>query len=105
MIGLCKFFDIVNGIGTDMVVDCLAAEHGLKVTKEELQAAVKRAFLRGLVLEQRQGYGKQEYCLPAEVTAEPNRNITLPGLTTPEFLAELEQGVWDIFDREMQELL
>ena len=105
MIGLCKFFDIVNGIGTDMVVDCLAAEHGLKVTREELQAAVKRAFLRGLVLEQRQGYGKQEYCLPAEVTAQPNRNITLPDLTTPEFLAELETGVWEIFDRDIQELI
>ncbi len=26
MIGLCKFFDIVNGIGTAMVVDCLKAE-------------------------------------------------------------------------------
>ncbi len=105
MIGLCKFFDIVNGIGTDMVVDCLAAEHGLKVTREELQAAVKRAFLRGLALEMRQGYGKEEYCLPAEVTANPNRNITLPVLTTPEFLAELEKRVWEIFDREMQELI
>lgn len=105
MIGLCKFFDIVNGIGTDMVFDCLAAEHGLKVTKEELQAAVKRAFLRGLALEMRQGYGKEEYCLPAEVTANPNHNITLPDLTTPEFLAELEKRVWEIFDREMQELI
>ena len=105
MIGLCKFFDIVNGIGTDMVVDCLAAEHGLKVTREELQAAVKKAFLRGLALEMRQGYGKEEYCLPAEVTANPNHNITLPDLTTPEFLAELEKRVWEIFDREMQELI
>jgi len=105
MIGLCKFFDIVNGIGTDMVVDCLAAEHGLKVTREELQAAVKRAFLRGLVLEMRQGYGKEEFCLPAEVTANPNRNITLPDLTTPEFLVALEKRVWEVFDREMQELI
>jgi len=29
----------------------------------------------------------------------------LPDLTTPEFLAELEKRVWEIFDREMQELI
>jgi aldehyde:ferredoxin oxidoreductase len=74
------------------------------VTREDLQAAVKRAFLRGLALELRQGYSKQEFRLPAEVTKQPNRNITLPALTTPEFLAELEKAVWDIFDRELQEL-
>jgi aldehyde:ferredoxin oxidoreductase len=105
MIGLCKFFDIVNGIGTSMVVDCLKAEHGLEVTQQDLIAAVKRAFLRGLALELRQGYAKDEFCLPAEVTQNPNPNIALPKLTTPEFLAELEKRVWEVFDRELQELL
>ncbi len=105
MIGLCKFFDIVNGIGTSMVVDCIKAEHGLEITQQDLAAAVKRAFLRGLALELRQGYGKDEFCLPAEVTENPNLNITLPKLTTPEFLAELETRVWEVFDRELQELL
>ncbi len=104
MIGLCKFFDIVNGIGTDMVVDCLREECGLEVSKEDLKAAVKRAFLRGLALELRQGYEKKEFCLPAEVTERPNRNIALPDLTTPEFLSALETRVWAIFDRELQKL-
>ncbi len=105
MIGLCKFFDIVKGIGTEMVVDCLKAEHDITVTEEELKASVKRAFLRGLSLEFRQGYGKDEFCLPAEVTKSPNPNITMPRLTTPEFLAELDEKVWSVFEREMKELL
>jgi len=104
MIGLCKFFDIVNGIGTDMVVDCLKAECGLEVTKEDLRAAVKNAFLRGLALELRQGYSKAEFCLPAEVTENPNPHIALPGLTTPEFLNTLAARVWDVFERELREL-
>ena len=104
MIGLCKFFDIVNGIGTAMVVDCLKAEHGIKVTERDLIAAVKRAFLRGLALELRQGYSKDEFCLPAEVTEKPNLNIALPKLTSPQFLAELETRVWQVFDRELQAL-
>ncbi len=105
MIGLCKFFDIVKGIGTAMVVDCLKAEHGVIVTEQELKDAVKRAFLRGMALEFRQGYDKDEFCLPAEVTESPNPNIKMPMLTTPEFLAELNEKVWEVFDREMQELL
>jgi aldehyde:ferredoxin oxidoreductase len=105
MIGLCKFFDIVKGIGTTMVVDCLKAEHGIIVTEQELKDAVKRAFLRGMALEFRQGYEKVEFCLPAEVTESPNPNIKMPMLTTPEFLAELNEKVWEIFDREMRELL
>jgi aldehyde:ferredoxin oxidoreductase len=105
MIGLCKFFDIVKGIGTAMVVDCLKAEHDITVTEQELRDAVKRGFLRGLALEFRQGYAKDEFCLPAEVTENPNPNITMPRLTTPEFLAELNEKVWKVFDRELQELL
>lgn len=105
MIGLCKFFDIVKGIGTAMVVDCLKAEHGITVTELELKAAVKRAFLRGLALELRQGYSREEFCLPSEVTESPNPYITMPRLTTPEFLAELDEKVWEVFDRELQELL
>jgi aldehyde:ferredoxin oxidoreductase len=105
MIGLCKFFDIVPGIGTAMVVDCLKAECGLTVSEQELKDSVKRAFLRGLALEFRQGYSKDEFCLPAEVTESPNPHITMPRLTTPEFLIELEERVWEVFDRELQELL
>ncbi len=104
MIGLCKFFDIAKGICTQMVVDCLKSELGLEVTAEDLAAAVRRAFLRGLALEFRQGYEKEEYTLPAEVFERPNRNIKLPTITSPAFIAELQKRVWEVFEPEMEEL-
>jgi aldehyde:ferredoxin oxidoreductase len=105
MIGLCKFFDITKGIGTQMVVDCLQAELGLAVTAEALAMAVRRAFLRGLALELRQGYTRAEYTLPAEVFASPNRHIKLPRIATPEFFAELHRRVWETFEPELEEFL
>ncbi len=105
MIGLCKFFDITKGICTQMVVDCLKSELNLEVTTENLAAAVRRAFLRGLALELRQGYEKEEYILPAEVWERPNPNIKLPCITSPEFIAELQKRVWDIFEPELDGLL
>ncbi len=105
MIGLCKFFDIANGIGTAMVVDCLKSEFGLEVKEEDLKAAVRRAFLRGLALERRQGYEKNEYVLPAEVVEAPNLHIKVPNITSPEFFSELERKVWEIFEPEMKGLL
>jgi aldehyde:ferredoxin oxidoreductase len=88
-----------------MVIDCLKAELGLEVTAEALAAAVRRAFLRGLALERRQGYTKAEYALPAEVFDSPNPHIKLPRIATPEFFAELESRVWEIFDPELEEFL
>ena len=105
MIGLCKFFDIAKGIGTQMVVDCLQSEFGLEVTAEEIAASVRRAFLRGLVLERRQGYTKEEYTLPAEVFERPNANIQLPHITSLHFFSELEKRVWEVFEPEMVELI
>jgi aldehyde:ferredoxin oxidoreductase len=105
MIGLCKFFDIAKGICTEMVVDCLRSELGLEVTAADLRTAVRRAFLRGLALELRQGYGKEEYALPAEVFENPNGNIKLPRIATPEFLQELSARVWAVFEPELPGLL
>jgi len=105
MIGLCKFFDIAKGIGTQMVVDCLKSEFDLDVSIENIRAAVRRAFLRGLALELRQGYTKAEFCLPAEVSENPNPNIKLPNITSPEFFEKLEKRVWEIFEPELEGLL
>jgi aldehyde:ferredoxin oxidoreductase len=105
MIGLCKFFDIAKGIGTQMVVDCFKSEFDFEVTADEIRAAVRRAFLRGLALELRQGYTKDEYCLPAEVADNPNENIKLPNITSREFFKELEERVWRIFEPELQGIL
>jgi len=105
MIGLCKFFDIANGISTKMVVDCLKSEFNLDVTTADLMVAVRRAFLRGLALERRQGYTKEEYALPSEVFESPNPHIKLPRIATEEFFSELEQRVWSIFGPELEEFL
>ena len=105
MIGLCKFFDIAKGIGTQMVVDCLKSEFDLDVSIDNIRAAVRRSFLRGLALELRQGYSKAEFCLPAEVFENPNPNIKLPNITSPEFIEKLEKRVWEIFEPELEGLL
>lgn len=105
MIGLCKFFDIAKGIGTQMVVDCLKSEFDFVVSAEQIRSAVRRAFLRGLALELRQGYSKAEFRIPAEVIDAPNPHIKLPNITTPEFIEKLEKRVWEIFEPELEGLL
>ena len=105
MIGLCKFFDINNGIGTQMVVDCLRSEFGFVVEGQLIRDAVRRAFLLGLALEFRQGYEKSEFCLPAEVHKNPNGQIELPNITSEQFFAQLEKRVWEIFDPELEGLV
>ncbi len=105
MIGLCKFFDIAKGIGTEMVVDCLKSEFGFDITTDAIRAAVRRAFLRGLALELRQGYAKAEFCIPAEVIDDPNPNIKLPIITSREFIEQLEMRVWEIFEPELEGIL
>jgi aldehyde:ferredoxin oxidoreductase len=105
MIGLCKFFDITKGVGTQMVVDCLKSEFDLDVNTDNIRAAVRRAFLLGLALEFRQGYTKAEFCLPAEVSDNPNQNIKLPKITSPEFIEKLEKRVWEVFEPELDGLL
>ncbi|MDX2480200.1 MAG: aldehyde ferredoxin oxidoreductase C-terminal domain-containing protein [Desulfuromusa sp.] len=105
MIGLCKFFDITQGIGTQMVVDCLKSDFDLEIKAEEIKAAVRRSFMRGLALEFRQGYTKAEFCLPAEVAKNPNQNIKLPNISNPEFMDELAEKVWEIFDKELDGLI
>lgn len=105
MIGLCKFFDIANGTGTEMVEDCLKSEFGFEVKADDLRASVRTAFLRGLALELRQGYTKAEFSLPAEVYERPNHNINLPCIATAEFFEELSRKVWEIFDPELENLL
>jgi len=105
MIGLCKFFDITQGIGTQMVVDCLKSELNLEIEATAIRAAVKRAFLRAMALEFRQGYTKEEFDLPREVSEKPNPHINLPNITNLEFMTELTEKVWAVFDKELEGIL
>ena len=105
MIGLCKFFDITQGIGTDKITTCLKSDFNLEVDPLEIKAAVRRSFLLGMALEFRQGYTKADFSLPAEVANNPNPNIKLPNISNPEFMAELSEKVWAVFDKELEGIL
>ncbi|MBW6509654.1 MAG: aldehyde:ferredoxin oxidoreductase [Desulfuromonadales bacterium] len=104
MIGLCKFFDISNGIGTQMVVDCLKSDFNLEVTQEDLKTAVRRAFILGLIMEKRQGYTMAEYALPAEVAKEPNPHIKGSDISNLAYIEQLSQRVWAVFKPEMEQV-
>ncbi|QXE89720.1 aldehyde:ferredoxin oxidoreductase [Geomonas subterranea] len=104
MIGLCKFVGV--GIGHDIIVRALKEAAGLEIASEEIIAAVRRAYLRGLALELRQGFHEEkEYTLPSQVMDDPNPKVTLPKFITNEFLGELRQRVWSVFKPEMEGLL
>jgi len=104
MIGLCKFFDITQGIGTDKITTILKSDFGLEIDPLKIKEAVRRSFLLGMALEFRQGYEKSDFCLPAEVLNNPNPNVELPNLADPQFMAELSEKVWAVFDKELPEI-
>ncbi len=103
MIGLCKFVGF--GAAHETTARAIRAVTGLEVSVAELEAAVRRAFLRGLALERRQGYSDAEYTLPARVFDEPNPHVKLPQFVTREFFSELQRRVWQVFAPEMEGLL
>ena len=103
MIGLCKFVGV--GIGHDLIVNGIREAVGLEFTSAEIVAAVRRAYLRGLALELRQGFAEDEYTLPSQVLEDPNPNLTLPNFIDGEFLEQLRQRVWSVFLPEMAGLL
>ena len=103
MIGLCKFVGV--GIGHDLIVNGIREAVGLELTSAEIVAAVRRAYLRGLALELRQGFAEDEYTLPSQVLEDPNPNLTLPNFIDGEFLEQLRQRVWSVFLPEMAGLL
>ena len=105
LIGLCKFFDITQGIGTDKIATILKSDFNLDVDPLKIKAAVRRSFLLGMALEFRQGYTKEEFSLPAEVANNPNPNIDLPNVSSPEFMTELSEKVWAVFDKELEDVL
>jgi aldehyde:ferredoxin oxidoreductase len=103
MLGLCKFVGV--GMGHDLIARAIKEATGLEITPGEIVAAVRRAYLRGLALELRQGFEDMEYTLPSHVMASPNPNVTLPNFITTEFLVQLKQKVWSVFLPEMAGLL
>jgi len=103
MIGVCKFVGIF--VNHDIMVRGINGANGLCLSAEEITAAVRRSYLRGLALELRQGYSDEEYALPSQIFEGDNENIALPKFITPEFFAELKSRVWQVFKPEMEGLL
>ncbi len=102
LLGTCKCIGL--GMDNPMLIEAIKAETNLQIQPEELVAAVRRAFLRGLKLELKQGYEDSEFTLPAQVLEKPNTNVTLPHFVTPDFLTELKKRVWAILEPEMAAL-
>ncbi len=100
LLGTCKF----AGMGQKMAIAAVQVEGGIDVPLEDLMAAVRRAYLRGLAIERKQGFGHDEYTLPAQVFDDPNASVKTAAFVTREFFAELQQKVWDVFEPEIAAL-
>ena len=98
--GACKF----AGMTQEMAVLAIREATGLEVSAQELQASVRRAFLRGLALERKQGYGDADYTLPGQVFDHPNERLKTPSFITREFFAELKRRVWEVLNPEIEDL-
>jgi len=103
MLGMCKFIGM--GVDHELIPEAIKQTVGIDISCEDLVAAVRRAYLRGLALERRQGYADEDYTLPGQVFEGPNPNVTLPSFVTSEFFEQLKARVWEVFEPEMQGLL
>lgn len=100
MTGVCKF----TAMTPDMLVNALKYEIGLEITTPELLATIRRAYMRGLWLERKQGFGRSDYTLPSEVFDRPNQKLGLGPFITREFFSDLSEQVWSVFDKEVAAL-
>ncbi len=96
LLGLCKF----AGTPDTVIVPAFKDLYGVEVSQEEMMHATQRTYLRGLLLERKQGAMLDDYVLPARVY-ERNPNVQLPHFITPEFWQELRQRVFNAFDEQM----
>jgi aldehyde:ferredoxin oxidoreductase len=98
MLGLCKF----AVVSPQNAAQALQHEIGLEITTEELLATVRRAYIRGLWLERKQGFERPDYTLPSEIFDRPNSNLGLGGpFITREFFSSLSEQLWSVFDQEI----
>jgi aldehyde:ferredoxin oxidoreductase len=98
LIGLCKF----AGTPDESIVPAFRDLYGVTLTQGEMLDATVRTYLRGLLLERRQGATIDDYVLP-ERTYTHNSNVKLPHFITPEFWTELRGRVFKAFDRKIEE--
>ncbi len=97
LLGLCKF----AGAPDQAIEPVFEDLYGVRVTAEDLKHAVQRTYLRGLLLERKQGTTLEDYVLPERVY-ERNPHVQLPHFITPEFWQELRQRVLKAFDDQIK---
>jgi aldehyde:ferredoxin oxidoreductase len=97
LIGLCKF----AGTPDRVITPALRELYGVEVSSEEMQHATQRTYLRGLLLERKQGTTRDDYVLP-ERAYEPNPHVQLPHFITPEFWQTLRERVFQEFDAQIE---
>ncbi|MFT5288588.1 MAG: aldehyde:ferredoxin oxidoreductase [Planctomycetota bacterium] len=98
LIGVCKF----AALNDEHMTKALHALSGLKIDAAELRQTVKRTFLRGYRLEKKQGFGEDDYVMPADVH-QPQANMDLEHFNTLEFFQELKGKVTARLDQMLIE--
>ena len=96
LIGLCKFAGTPDAVIEPVFRDL----YGLQLSQEDMAHATQRTYLRGLLLERKQGANPDDYVLPTRIY-EPNPNVQLPHFITPDFWQELRQRVLKAFDEQI----
>jgi aldehyde:ferredoxin oxidoreductase len=96
LIGLCKF----AGTPDRVITPALQALYGVDVSAQDMMHATQRTYLRGLLLERKQGATLDDYVLPAR-TYERNPHVQLPHFMTPEFMHTLRARVLQAFDDQI----
>lgn len=98
MIGICKF------AGTDnaKTVEAIQEIAGLAITEEELVRVLRRTFLRGYLMERKQGFTDDDYRMP-EDCHRYRREIDLPYFNTRSFHEVLRRHVNARFDAMARE--
>jgi aldehyde:ferredoxin oxidoreductase len=97
MTGLCKF----SMVAAPDVAKALKCEFGIEIEPPQLLAAIRRAYIRGLWLERKQGFEPSDYTLPSEVFDRPNEKLGAGPFITREFFTALSERVWAVFDKEI----
>ena len=98
LIGTCKFAGTPDSFFLDAIRDIT----GVPTTETELKDAVMRTYLRGLLLERKQGFTDEDYVLPARVY-ERQEHIKVPQFITLEFWTELRARVLKGLDKRLEE--
>ena len=97
LLGLCKF----AGTPDAVIEPSFRSLFGVEVTTADLMHATQRTYLRGLLLERKQGATLDDYVLPAR-SYQNNPHVQLPHFVTPEFMHDLRQQVFEAFDEQIE---